>query len=93
MKNKMKIKDLYGLDDNIEHFVIHTAEEEFSSVHIVKTVIKRGKDSIIFDFYCDRFDGDRSSGKQEDLSKKLQDRVDKYHKNFIKNVVINVYQE
>lgn len=87
----MKVSDIYGLDDHLEHFVIHTAEEELASVEIKRVEIKRGN-GIIFNFYCDRHDGERSEGRQEDLSAKLQRRVDRFHRNFIKNVKINVYQ-
>ncbi len=89
----MKIKDIYGLDDNIEHFVIHSAEEEFSSVEIKNVKISRTKDGIKFEFYCDRHDKEAKPGIQQDLIDKLQKRVDKYHKNFITNVEILVYQE
>lgn len=89
----MKVSDLYGLDDNIEHFVIHSAEEELSSVEIENVSIKRGDKEIVFNFYCHAHDKPRSEGRQKDLSDKLQTRVDKFHKNFIKNVKINVYQK
>lgn len=89
----MKIKDIYGLDDNIEHFVIHSAEEEFSSVEIKNVKISRTKDGIKFEFFCERHDKEVKPGLQQDLIDKLQKRVDKYHKNFITNVEILVYQE
>lgn len=87
----MKISDIYGLDDNIEHFVIHSAEEELASVKIEKVEIKR-EDGITFNFYCLCYDEERPKGRQKDLSDKLQNRVNKFHQNFIKNVEINVFQ-
>lgn len=87
----MKISDIYGLDDNIEHFVIHSAEEELASVKIERVEIKR-ENGITFNFYCSCHDEERKPGRQKDLSDKLQTRVNKFHKNFIKNVEINVFQ-
>lgn len=87
----MKINDIYGLDDNIEHFVIHSAEEELAAVKIEKVEIKR-ENGITFNFYCSCHDEERKPGRQKDLSDKLQNRVNKFHKNFIKNVEINVFQ-
>jgi hypothetical protein len=89
----MKIDDLYGLDDNIEHFVIHSAEEELSSVKILNVEIKKSKQKIVFFFYCDRNDGEFKKGRQEDLSDKLQKRISKFHKNFIRNVEVHVIQK
>lgn len=89
----MKVKDLYGLEDSIEHFVIHSAEEELAAVKIENVAIKRSEDSIVFNFYCDCFDETRSAGRQDDLSEKIQKRIKKFHKNFIKNVEVNVFQK
>jgi len=88
----MKVRDIYGLDDNIEHFVIHSAEEELASVKIENVEIKKSGDGIVFNFYVDRFDGKISDGRQNDLSDKIQKRVNKFHKNFIKNVEVHVIQ-
>ena len=89
----MKVKDLYGLEDTIEHFVIHSAEVELAAVEIKNVTIKRSKDVIIFNFYCDRNDGEFKSGRQDDLSDKIEKRIRKFHKNFIKNVEVNVFHE
>ena len=88
----MKINDIYGLDDNIEHFVIHSAEEELASVKIERVEIKKEDNGITFNFYCQGYDKDREKGRQKDLSDKLQNRVNKFHRNFIKNVEINVFE-
>ena len=55
--------------------------------------ISRTEDGIKFEFYCERHDKEVKPGIQQDLIDKLQKRVDKYHKNFITNVEILVYQE
>lgn len=89
----MKVKDIYGLDDNIENFVIHSAEEELSSVKIEKVEIKRKDGKMLFNFYCDRHDGESiEKGIQQDLSQKVQKRIDKFHKNFVNNVKVQVIQ-
>ncbi len=89
----MKVKDLYGLEDSIEHFVIHTAEEELAAVKIENVAIKKSEESIVFNFYCDCTDKVRESGRQDDLSEKIERRIKKFHKNFIKNVEVNVFQK
>lgn len=88
----MKINDLFGLDDKLEHFVVHSAEEELASVEIKKVEISREGDKIAFTFSCIAHDKNRKPGRQKDLSDKLQKRVNKFHKNYIKNVLINVYE-
>lgn len=87
----MKIKDLYGFDDSVEHFVIHIAEEELAAVKIEKVKIDKKDGEIVFTFFVDRNDGEvKPDGYQEDLSKKLQKRIDSFHKNHVEKILIKV---
>ena len=85
----MKIKDLYGFDDSVEHFVIHIAEEELAAVKIEKVKIDKKDGEIVFTFFVDRNDGEvKPDGYQEDLSKKLQKRIDSFHKNHVEKILV-----
>lgn len=87
----MKIKDLYGFDDSVEHFVIHIAEEELAAVKIEKVKIDKKNGEIVFTFFVDRNDGEvKPDGYQEDLSKKLQKRIDSFHKNHVEKILVKV---
>ena len=87
----MKIKDLYGFDDSVEHFVIHIAEEELAAVKIEKVKIDKKDGEIVFTFFVDRHDGEvKPDGYQEDLSKKLQKRIDSFHKNHVEKILVKV---
>lgn len=87
----MKIKDLYGFDDSVEHFVIHIAEEELAAVKIEKVKIDKKDGEIVFTFFVDRNDGEvKPDGYQEDLSKKLQKRIDSFHKNRVEKILVKV---
>lgn len=87
----MKIKDLYGFDDSVEHFVIHIAEEELAAVKIEKVKIDKKDGEIVFTFFVDRNDGEvKPDGYQEDLSKKLQKRIDSFHKNHVEKILVKV---
>lgn len=87
----MKIRDLYGFDDSIEHFVVHIAEEELAAVKIEKVEIKKNDGEIVFTFYVDRNDGEiKPDGYQADLSKKLQKRIDSFHKNHVEKILVRV---
>ncbi len=87
----MKIKDLYGVDDDIEHFVVHIAEEELAAVKIEKVKIEKKSGEITFTFFVDRNDGEvKPDGYQEDLSQKLQTRIDSFHKNYVSKIIVRV---
>lgn len=87
----MKIKDLFGFDDDIEHFVVHIAEEELSAVKIESVTISKKGGSINFTFFVDRNDGEKvPDGFQKDLSDKIQNRIDKFHRNHVQPIKIEV---
>ena len=89
----MKINDLFGVDDKIEHFIIHIAEEELGAIKILSTEIKRHDGKMLVSFVCDCYDGERSHGFQKDLSEKILNRINNFHRNLIKNIEIKVYQK
>ncbi len=87
----MKIKDLYGVDDDIEHFVVHIAEEELAAVKIEKVKIEKKSGEITFTFFVDRNDGEeKPNGQQDDLAEKLQRRIDSFHKNYVHKIIVRV---
>ena len=87
----MKIRDLYGFDDSIEHFVVHIAEEELAAVKIEKVSIEKKSGEIVFTFFVDRNDGEvKPDGYQADLSEKLQKRIDSFHRNHVEKILVRV---
>ena len=87
----MKIRDLYGFDDSIEHFVVHIAEEELAAVKIEKVSIEKKSGEIVFTFFVDRNNGAvKPDGYQADLSKKLQKRIDSFHRNHVEKILVRV---